>query len=37
VAARKLDDHSKELSEAKLKRNQNILKLAQAKLTLNNL
>lgn len=37
VAARKQEDHSKELSEAKIKRNQNILTLAKAKLTLNKL
>lgn len=37
VAARKLEDHNEELKRAKEKRNENILKLAKAKLTLNNL
>lgn len=35
VAARKLEDHNGELKEAKKKRNENIYKLAQAKITLN--
>ncbi len=37
VAARKLADHSDELNNAKKKRNNNILYLANAKLTLNNI
>lgn len=35
VATRKLENHNGELKEAKKKRNENIYKLAQAKITLN--